>query len=72
MKTYNVKIDMSVYFDKNFTIEADSPEQAEKLALQIAMENYRIGESITIEEPEGWIYGAQYFDAVNAEEETNQ
>jgi hypothetical protein len=69
MKTYNVKIDMSVYFDKNFTIEADSPEEAETLALKIAMAEYRIGESINIEEPDGWLYGAQHFDAVNAKEE---
>lgn len=69
MKTYNVKIDMVVYFDKNFTIKADTPEQAETLALKIAMDNYTIGESMTIDEPDGWIYGAQHFDAVNAEEE---
>ena len=69
MKTYNVKIDMSVYFDKNFTIKADTPEQAERLALKIATDNYRIGESITIDEPEGWTWDTQHFDAVHAEEE---
>jgi len=68
-KRYTVKIDMNVWFDKNFTIEAETAEQAEAKAMAMVKSQYVAGHDITIDVPDGWTYGDQHFSTVYAEEE---
>ena len=68
-KLYDVKIDFSIWYDRNFTIEADSADEAEALARQEALEQTKHldGIDLPVENDGDWTYGDQYYDTVYVE-----
>ena len=68
-KLYDVKIDFSIWYDRNFTIEADSADEAEALARQEAMEQTKHidGIDLPVENDGDCTYGDQYYDTVYVE-----
>ena len=68
-KLYNVKIDFEIWYDRNFTIEADSADEAEALASQEAREQtqHLFGVDIDVENDGGWTYGDQWYGTAYVE-----
>lgn len=66
-KLYDIKIDFSIWYDRNFTIEADSADEAEALARQEAMEQteHLIDIDLPVENDGDWTYGNQEYDTVH-------
>ena len=60
-KLYNVKIDLTVWYDRNFEIEAYDELEAEVKAREMAREQtqHLIGVDIDVENDGGWTYGDQ-------------
>jgi hypothetical protein len=60
-KTYDVKIEVNLWYDRNFTIEADSKLEAEKKAHEEAREQLKHLEDVDIEVTNdgAWSYGNQ-------------
>lgn len=65
-KIYDVKIDLTLWYDRNFTIEADSEDEAEALARQAAREQteHLIDIDLPVENDGDWTYGNQEYDTV--------
>ena len=68
---YNIKIDLTLWYDRNFTIEADSADEAEALARQAAREQtqHLIGIDLPVENDGDWAYGDQDYQTVYVEME---
>ena len=68
-KLYNVKIDLEIWYDRNFTIEADSADEAEEFARHLAREQtmHLIGVDIDVENDGGWTYGDQDYSTAYVE-----
>jgi len=68
-KLYNVKIDLEVWYDRNFEIEADSADEARNIAHDIAREQtmHLIGADIDVENDGGWTYVDQDYHTVHTE-----
>lgn len=66
-KLYDIKIDLNLWYDRNFTIEADSADEAEALARQEAMEQteHLIDIDLPVENDGDWTYGNQEYDTVH-------
>lgn len=67
MGRYEIKIDLNVWYDKNFSIEASSREDAEHIAKRLARESVK---NLNLNILDGWEYGDISFDTVYIEEET--
>ena len=65
-KLYDIKIDLTLWYDRNFTIEADSEDEAEALARQEAREQtqHLIDIDLPVENDGDWTYGNQEYDTV--------
>jgi len=69
-KIYDVKIDarvtVTLWYDRNFTIEADSESEAEKKAHKVAQEQLKDFEfdvdDIEVANDGSWTYGDQLID----------
>ena len=58
-KLYNVKIDLEVWYDRNFEIEADSADEARNIAHDIAREQIfmnKIDVGIDVKDDGDWTY----------------
>jgi len=68
-KLYNVKINLEVWYDRNFEIEADSADEARNIAHDIAREQtmHLIGVDIDVENDGGWTYVDQDYHTVHTE-----
>jgi len=68
-KLYNVKINLEVWYDRNFEIEADSADEARNIAHDIAREQtmHLIGADIDVENDGGWTYVDQVYHTVHVE-----
>ena len=65
MKTYSVKIERTVYFDKNYEIRADSDYEAGDIAVQLAEDEWQ--ETDTVIAPD-WVLGDHTHESVYEEE----
>ena len=65
-RLYNVKIDFEVWYDRNFEIEADSTDEAEALARQLAREQtqHLIDIDLPVENDGDWTYGGEDYSTV--------
>lgn len=65
-KIYDVKIDLYLWYDRNFTIEADNADEAEAQARQDAREQTKHldGIDLPVENDGDWTYGDQEYDTV--------
>ena len=65
-KIYDVKIDLCLWYDRNFTIEADNADKAEAQARQDAREQTKhlIDIDLPVENDGDWTYGDQEYDTV--------
>ena len=70
-KPYNVKIDIEVWYDRNFTCWAVDEEEANTLAREAARQQteHLIGVDIDVENDGGWTYGGQQYSTAYVEEE---
>ena len=68
-KLYNVKIDLTVWYDRNFEIEAYDELEAEVKAREMAREQtqHLIGVDIDVENDGGWTYGDQDYSTAYVE-----
>lgn len=68
-KLYNVKIDLTVWYDRNFEIEAYDELEAEVKACEAAREQtqHLIGVDIDVENDGGWTYGDQDYSPAYVE-----
>jgi hypothetical protein len=68
-KLYNVKIDLTVWYDRNFEIEAYDELEAEVKAREMAREQtqHLIGVDIDVENDGGWTYGNQDYSTAYVE-----
>ena len=68
-KLYNVKIDLTVWYDRNFEIEAYDELEAEVKAREMAKEQtmHLIGVDIDVENDGGWTYGDQDYSTAYVE-----
>ena len=68
-KLYNVKIDLTVWYDRNFEIEAYDELEAEVKAREAAREQtqHLIGVDIDVENDGGWTYGDQDYSTAYVE-----
>ena len=68
-KLYNVKIDLCVWYDRNFEIEAYDELEAEVKAREAAREQtmHLIGVDIDVENDGGWTYGDQDYSTAYVE-----
>jgi hypothetical protein len=68
-KLYNVKIDLTVWYDRNFEIEACDELEAEVKAREAAREQtqHLIGVDIDVENDGGWTYGDQDYSTAYVE-----
>ena len=68
-KLYNVKIDFEVWYDRNFEIEADSADEAEALAREMARQQtqHLIGIDLPVENDGDWSYGDQWYGTAYVE-----
>jgi hypothetical protein len=68
-KLYNVKIDLTVWYDRNFEIEATCEDEARNIAHDIAREQttHLIGVDIDVENDGGWTYGDQDYSTAHVE-----
>jgi hypothetical protein len=68
-KLYNVKIDLTVWYDRNFEIEAYDELEAEVKARESAREQtqHLIGVDIDVENDGGWTYGDQDYSTAYVE-----
>ena len=65
MKTYYVKVERTVYCDKNYEIEADSELEAGEIAVRHAEDEW----DDTVEDiAPDWVLGTHVHDIVYAEE----
>ncbi len=69
-KTYYIKIDLALWYDRNFAIEADNEDEAEAIARQIARDQtqHLIGRDLPTDDSGDWTYGDQEFTTVYVEE----
>ncbi len=65
MKTYSVKIERTVYCDKNYEIRADSELEAGEMAVQLAEDEWH--DTTTWVSPD-WEYGHHVHESVYEEE----
>ena len=65
MKTYSVKIERTVYSDKNYEIRADSELEAGEIAVQIAEDEWI---RTTTQVAPDWEYGSHIHESVYEEE----
>ena len=65
MKTYSVKIERTVYFDKNYEIRADSELEAGEIAEKLAEDEWQ--ETDPWVAPD-WEYGSHIHESVYEEE----
>ena len=64
MNRYEIKIDLNLWYDKNFSIEASSQKDAERIAKLIAKESLKNFNSDIDSE---WVYGDMSLDTVYVE-----
>ena len=65
MKTYSVKIERTVYFDKNYVIRADSDYEAGDIAVQIAEDEWiRTSAQVAPD----WVLGDHTHESIYEEE----
>ena len=70
-KMYNIKIELNLWYDRNFAIEADNEDEAEAIARQVAREQtqYLIYVDLPSEDSGDWTYGDQDYTTIYVEEE---
>jgi hypothetical protein len=70
-KIYNIKIELNLWYDRNFAIEADNEDEAEAIARQVAREQtqYLIYVDLPSEDSGDWTYGDQDYTTIYVEEE---
>jgi len=68
-KTYHIKIEMTLWYDRNFAIEADNEDEAEAIARQAAREQtqHLIGVDIDVESDGDWTYTDQWYGTAYVE-----
>ena len=68
-KLYNVKIDLEVWYDRNFEIEATCEDEARNIAHDIAREQtqHLIGVDIDVDNDGDWTYSDQDYHTVYVE-----
>ena len=68
-KLYNVKIELEIWYDRNFEIEAYDKLEAEVKAREIAKEQtmHLIGVGIDVENDGDWSYGDQDYSTAYVE-----
>ena len=68
-KLYNVKIELEIWYDRNFEIEAYDELEAEVKAREMAREQtqHLIGVDIDVENDGGWTYGDQWYGTAYVE-----
>ena len=68
-KLYNVKIELEIWYDRNFEIEAYDELEAEVKAREMAREQtqHLIGVDIDVENDGGWTYGNQDYSTAYVE-----
>ena len=68
-KLYNVKIDLCVWYDRNFEIEATCEDEARNIAHDIAREQtmHLIDADIDVDNDGDWTYSDQDFSTVYVE-----
>ena len=68
-KLYNVKIDLCVWYDRNFEIEATCEDEARNIAHDIAREQtqHLIGIDLPVENDGDWSYGNQWYGTAYVE-----
>lgn len=75
-KTYNIKIELTMWYDRNFAIEADNEDEAEAIARQVARDQTQ--HLIHTDLPTGdwtygdhWTYGDQEYTTIYVEEDND-
>ena len=68
-KLYNVKIELEIWYDRNFEIEAYDELEAEVKAREMAREQtqHLIGVDIDVENDGGWTYSDQDYSTAYVE-----
>ena len=69
MKTYSVKIERTVYSDKNYIVEADGELEASDIAVQLAEDEWH--DTTTWVAPD-WEFGHHVHESVYEEEYQNE
>ena len=69
LKQYTVKFDFSVWFDRNFTVEANTQEEAEEKAQKLKDDLQKHITSENIFEIKDWTLGDFRFDTVYVQED---
>jgi len=65
MKTYSVKIERTVYSDKNYLVEADGELEASDIAVQLAEDEWNNTQSWVAQD---WVFGCHEHESVYEEE----
>ena len=70
-KIYHIKIELTLWYDRNFAIEADNEDEAEAIARQVAKDQtqYLIYVDLPSEHSGDWTYGDQDYTTIYVEEE---
>jgi len=70
-KTYHIKIELTLWYDRNFAIEADNEDEAEAIARQVARDQtqYLIYVDLPSEGGGDWTYGDQEYTTIYVEED---
>ena len=74
-KIYNIKIELNLWYDRNFAIEADNEDEAEAIARQVAKDQtqHLIYVDLPTEDSgdwtDDWTYGDQDYTTIYVEEE---
>ena len=70
MKTYSVKIERTVYSDKNYIVEADGELEASDIAVQLAEDEWQ--ENAPYFTANDWVLGDHVHESVYEEEYQNE
>jgi len=70
VKSYDIKLEVTMWYDKNYTIEAHNKNQAMKIAKDYAKHDLECFENVDLisDEGESWTYGDIELQEVYTEE----
>lgn len=72
-KTYHIKIELTLWYDRNFAIEADNEDEAEAIARQVARDQtqHLIHTDLPTDDSGDWTYGDQEYTTIYVEEDND-
>jgi len=70
-KIYNIKIELNLWYDRNFAIEADNEDEAEAIARQVAKDQTQHLIYVDLPTAADWTYGDQDYTTIYVEEDND-